>query len=122
MSRRPKILIVEDDAMVRGLVVHVTKRTVPNARIATAGNGREALAQIATAGADLVITDAHMPGMNGDELVRKMRAQQLDPPVIMVSGSADARPLGEAAGISRFVSQVEAGAVLPDAIRSLLAA
>ena len=93
MADRPKILIVEDDAAVRRLVTHVTKRTIPAAIIATASDGREALDIIRASGADLVITDSQMPRMNGDELVRTMRAQQLNTPVIMVSGSPDAQPL-----------------------------
>ena len=115
-----KILIVEDDLSVRRIVVHLAKRTVPGAHITTACNGREGLAQMAAEGADLVITDFQMPGMNGNDMVRELRAQQLDTPVIMVSGTPDARPLGEAAGISRFVSKTEVGSALPAAIRSLL--
>ena len=122
MPKPVKVLIVEDDVSVRGIVVHVAKRTLPGARITTAGNGREALAQIAAEGADLVITDFQMPGMNGNEMVRQLRAQQLDTPVIMVSGTPDARALGEAAGISRFISKTDVSAALPAAIRSLLLA
>ena len=120
MADRPIVLIVEDDAAVRRLVMHVTKRTLPEAVIATASDGREALGMIRTNGADLVITDSQMPRMNGDELVRTMRAEQLNTPVIMVSGSPDAQPLGEAAGINRFVPKMQIGADLPGAIQSLL--
>ena len=122
MASRPKVLIVEDDEAVRRLVTHLTRRTIPNALIATASDGREALAKIRANGADLVITDGQMPRMNGDELVRTIRAQHLDTPVIMVSGSPEAQPLGEAAGINRFVPKMQIGAELPGAIRSLLMA
>lgn len=117
-----RVLIVDDDATVRGFVAHVTKRTVPNARIAMASNGREALAQITDVGADLVITDFQMPGIDGTDLTRLIRAQQLDTPVIMVSGSGDARAVGEAAGVNCFVFKTEIGACLPQAIQSLLLA
>lgn len=105
--------------MVRGLVVHITKRTLPNARIGIASDGREALARISNEGADLVITDLEMPGMAGDELIRKLRAQQLDTPVIIVSGSPRSQSLDEEAQISGFVLKTEVGAALPRLIRSL---
>lgn len=119
MSGFRRIVIVEDDKSVLGVVVRVTKLAAPNAEIATVANGRDALAQIASAGADLVITDFQMPGMDGDEMVRRMRAQHLETPVIMVSGSPDARSAGESAGINRFVYKTDVFKGLPAAIRSL---
>ena len=97
-----RIVIVEDDKSVLGVV-------------ATVANGRDALAQIASAGADLVITDFQMPGMGADELARRMRAQHLETAIIMVSG---ARSAGESAGINRFVYKTNFNG-LPAAIRSL---
>lgn len=122
MAEPLTILVVEDDAAVRGLVVQIAKRTMPQATIATAGNGLDALSHIAEAGADLVITDFQMPGMGGAELIRKMRKQRLDTPVIMVSGSADAHAAAEAAGVSAFVEKTKMGSDLPPAIHSALLA
>lgn len=114
-----RVLIVDDDASVRGIVSRLTKLALPKAHVSEVSTGRRALAEIASVGADLVITDFLMPGMNGNELVRQMREQHLDTPIIMVSGSPDARPLGEAAGISRFVAKTDVYAGLPAAIKSL---
>lgn len=44
MSNAVKVLVVEDDAGVRGVVVHIAKTTLPDAHVTTACNGREALA------------------------------------------------------------------------------
>lgn len=39
---------------------------------------------------DLILTDHIMPGMNGDEFVRKLREFQPDVPVLVISGMAEA--------------------------------
>lgn len=39
---------------------------------------------------DLIITDHIMPGMNGDEFVRKLREFAPDVPVLVISGLAEA--------------------------------
>jgi len=40
----------------------------------------------------LIITDHLMPGCNGSELVRQIRAMQIALPVVVLSGMADAEP------------------------------
>src|SRR6266498_945658 len=43
------------------------------------------------AGADLVLTDLHMPEMNGLEVIRALRAAELTLPVVAMSGTGAAR-------------------------------
>ncbi|MBI1382410.1 MAG: response regulator [Planctomycetaceae bacterium] len=70
-----KILIVDDSRTVRA----VLKRTIQLAGfdasgVREAGNGLEALTALEADGADVVLTDIHMPEMNGVELVQALRA------------------------------------------------
>jgi len=122
MQSHPDIVVVDDDDAVREIVVQLTLETVPLAHISSMPNGREALAQIKNHGADLLITNFRMPGMDGPALVRELRAREFAGPVIMVSGNPEARQLGEAAGISRFVAKTEVTSARPTAILSLLEA
>ena len=122
MQSNPQIVVVDDDEEVREIVVRLTLETVPQAQISSMPNGREALARIKDHGADLLITNFRMPGMNGPELVRELRAREFAAPVIMVSGNPEAQQLGEAAGISQFVAKTDVTAALPRAILSLLKA
>lgn len=46
----------------------------------------EALDYFVTRGADLIVTDLRMPGMDGIELLAKVRAQNSEVPVIVVTG------------------------------------
>ena len=66
------LLVVDDEAPIRELLVFVLRRA--GYGVATAANGREALARVGGTHPDLVITDVSMPGMDGLELLRRMRS------------------------------------------------
>jgi two-component system chemotaxis response regulator CheY len=122
MPNDPQIVVVDDDDVLRDIVVRLACETLPRANISSLPNGREALDRIKSHGADLVITNFRMPGMSGHDLVRELRAREFVAPVIMVSGDPEAQELGEAAGITSFVPKTDVTAALPGAIRSLLKA
>jgi CheY-like chemotaxis protein len=65
-------------------------------RVIAAATPEDALALCASQRADLVITDYRMPGMNGTEFIRRMRAVGHVQPVIIISGFVDALGLNEA--------------------------
>src|SRR5687767_9847606 len=98
----PRIVIVDDDVDVRSVVVFVVREILPSARVSEHVSARLALAQINEDLADLLITNCHMPDMDGPTLVKALRKAHNPIPIIMVSGSDDARRRGEAAGIDRF--------------------
>jgi len=66
------ILVVDDDPAVRSLIVEALRQG--GDYIATeAADGREALEALSSNLYDLVITDIHMPGMNGMDLLGRIR-------------------------------------------------
>ncbi len=65
------ILIVEDDQDVRDIYRSFLE---PRFVVLDAENGRAALEMLRTHSVDLVISDVHMPVMNGVELIRALRA------------------------------------------------
>jgi CheY-like chemotaxis protein len=65
------ILIVEDDQDVRDIYRSFLE---PRFLVLDAADGRAALELLRTKPVDLVISDVHMPVMNGVELIRAMRA------------------------------------------------
>jgi CheY-like chemotaxis protein len=68
-----RIILADDNATVRRVLADVL--AVSGYLVATASSGHEALARLAEhGGADLLITDLEMPGMDGWELVRSARA------------------------------------------------
>ncbi len=80
-----RILIVDDDDIIRGLFEAVLSRAGYGTESVT--NGEEALVMLATAEFDLVLTDRNMPVLDGVGLIRTLRAAGSRIPVMMVSGS-----------------------------------
>lgn len=67
-----RVLAVDDDEDSRELLKILLEQH--NARVTTAGSAREALAQIESAAFDVLMSDVGMPGEDGYELIRKVRA------------------------------------------------
>ena len=68
----PIILIVEDNPEVRCWLCEVLQRE--GYVTLSAGDGREALNLLDTSNVGLVLSDLEMPGMDGRELLRRLRA------------------------------------------------
>ena len=101
------ILVVDDEASVREVMRAVL--TALNFKVITAGDGTEALVQVAEKRAELraVITDLHMPHMDGLSLVRVLRARLPQAGIIVVSGRLDEREANEfkALGVSALLDK-----------------
>ena len=79
------ILIVDDEANQR-LMVEQALRALPfNWTIATAASGQEALEALALHLPDLIITDYHMPIMNGLELIARVRERHIPSRIILIT-------------------------------------
>ncbi len=85
-ARRTKILVVEDDAsmleILRDLLI------ADDYDVVTARDGREAREHIFNDTPDLILTDLHMPGMDGLELLERIRTNlsTRDIPVVFLTG------------------------------------
>jgi len=93
------VLIVDDSATMRAMIKRVIKLSGFEAEtIYEAGNGREALKVLDGHWVDLVLTDIHMPEMDGLELLRVLSAHPVlnRLPVIIVTPEGSDEPLQEA--------------------------
>jgi phosphate regulon transcriptional regulator PhoB len=83
------VLVVEDEPDIRSLIVHHLERE--GFRCRTAGNGTEALARLRSTPPDLVVLDLMLPGMDGLEVCRRVRADPATAavPIIMLTAKAD---------------------------------
>ncbi len=70
------ILVAEDQATNRWLIVHQLERL--GCSVTAVENGRAALGALDTAAFDLLITDCHMPEIDGIELTRLIRAAEAE--------------------------------------------
>ena len=85
----PHILIVEDDPDIADLLRHYLERAEYDVDVI--GHGAEALPRLRANRPDLVILDRMLPGMDGLEICRHLRADVAtsDVPVIMVTARAE---------------------------------
>lgn len=82
-----RIFIADDDQiLVKGIRTIIERYESDNQIIGEAFNGADALESIKKLKPDLLITDIKMPIMDGIELVKKIKEQQLNIKVIVISG------------------------------------
>ena len=86
MSVRPRILVVDDDRAILTLVGSVA--LAEGFDVATTVDGSDALQQLATRPADLVLVDLRMPGVTGLEVLRAVRGVYARCRVVLMSGHA----------------------------------
>ena len=79
------ILIVDDEAVIRDLC----SRALKGYHIVQAGNGQDALAHFEKGGIDVILTDVMMPGMDGIELLKRIKEKEPTIVVIVMTGFAE---------------------------------
>lgn len=81
------VLVVDDEEMVRALLQQYL--TLKGYRVCTAQNGQEALAVAKRELPRMVVLDMYMPGMNGVQVLRALRAAQYRGGVVALTASQD---------------------------------
>nr|WP_262924278.1 sigma-54 dependent transcriptional regulator [Myroides odoratimimus] len=89
MGKISKILIVEDEAAIRRVLVKILEEESSDYVVDAAENGEEALQKITSEDYDLVISDIKMPKMDGEELLVAAKKIKPDTVFVMISGHGD---------------------------------
>ena len=82
-----RVLVVDDEPYIRELIERCLE--LEGYSCDTAASGDEALSLLAGGGYQLLVSDIHMPGMSGMELLATVRARFPDLAVLMVTGVDD---------------------------------
>jgi two-component system, NtrC family, response regulator AtoC len=100
-------LLLVDDDLLHARLLRANLSRPSRVRVEVVGSAPEALDRIAAGGVDAVVTDLVMPGMDGIELVRRIRAAGSHIPVMLVSAAATLERGVEAmrAGATDFVAK-----------------
>ncbi|MDW7709483.1 MAG: response regulator [Deferrisomatales bacterium] len=85
-SAAPRILIVDDEETLLGSLSKAARES--GYQTDTARDGAEAWQRLAGEGYDLVVTDLRMPGVDGQELLRRIQGAGLAVKVVVITGFA----------------------------------
>lgn len=100
-----KILVVDDQLGVRRLLFETFRED--QHEVEMAADGEEAVQLLNTFKPDLILMDMKMPGMNGIETLRQIRALDRQVGVIMMTAYGDAQNMEQAKelGILHYLSK-----------------
>lgn len=79
------VALVDDQALIRSGLAMLIDSQPDLEVVAQAGDGREAAASVAVAGADVVLMDVRMPGMDGIEATRALLRRSDAPRVVVLT-------------------------------------
>jgi two-component system, chemotaxis family, chemotaxis protein CheY len=105
---RDTVLIVDDSAMMRKIVLRaLSVAGLEFSSVLEAADGNEGLEVLKSNKVQLIMCDINMPGMNGLDMLRAMRTQNIGAgiPVVMVTTESSAERVREAvaAGASGYI-------------------
>jgi two-component system response regulator DesR len=103
-----KVVVVDDTAHVRAMLVVMLE--IDGFKVAgQAGSGAQAITIVDEHDPDVVIMDYQMPGMDGLEAARRIRARRSDQPIILYTAYLDSEIERRAreAGVALCVGKVE---------------
>jgi DNA-binding NtrC family response regulator len=91
VSQRRRIMVVDDDAGIRRSLHTLLSRA--GHEVLQAADGLEAIRLWRTGGADLVITDLHMPNKDGIQTILELLTHTPGVPIIAMSGGGQTKRL-----------------------------
>jgi DNA-binding response OmpR family regulator len=105
MDPPPRILVVEDDDALRELVAGRLREA--GYEIEAVADGGSALAAVAGAEPDLVLLDVMLPGVDGLEVTRRLRAEHPLLPIVLLTARSDEldRVVGLEVGADDYVTK-----------------
>lgn len=105
MARR--VLVVDDDELTREILATILD--LEEFEVDLAEDGEQALAAVAAGPPDVVVLDVMMPGLDGFEVLRRLRADEATAhlPVILLTArdTAEDRRAGEEAGADAYLTK-----------------
>ena len=120
--RAESVLMVEDDPTLLDMLAQTLQRA--GFTVVTAVHGADALARMRELVPDVVVTDILMPEMDGFELIRTLRAQWPELPIVAMYGIQDtpnfrnqALKFGAQAALSKPVNRAHLVEVMRDVMQ-----
>jgi CheY-like chemotaxis protein len=105
MPTAPRILVADDNLLLAALACDAISQALPDAIIEVEFDGACALAAHTRNPVDLIVTDQHMPGLTGIELVRRLRRRNDATLVLLWSSDPLAASDARLAGADLFLDK-----------------
>ena len=123
MADRKKILVVEDHPLFRAMLVQLIQQQPDMTICGEAQDTRSAMALIEEACPDGVVLDLTLPGQGGLELLKSLKARNLQLPVLVLSMHAETLYAERVlrAGARGYVAKEEPPEVVEEALRAVMA-
>ncbi len=80
-----KVLIVDDSLFFKSFMLKLFAKYLPECDLITASNGSEGFYLYQQEKPQVVLTDLLMPGLNGQELIKQIRAGDANTKIIVIS-------------------------------------
>lgn len=115
-----RILVVDDEPDMRMALGNVLSRA--GHTVAEAGEGEAALEHMAREGADIMLLDMRLPGMDGPQILRALREKDKKTPVVMVTGYGSVESAVEVMrlGASHYLSKPFSNQELVETVERVL--
>lgn len=114
MNEKKKILLIEDEENIRELVTFNLETN--NYKVVSADDGIKGMAMVYTERPDLILLDIMLPGKDGFEICKELRAEDIKIPIIMLTAKTEEidKVLGLELGADDYISK-------PFSLRELIA-
>jgi DNA-binding NtrC family response regulator len=116
------ILLIDDEQSVRSIVMKILQRASFKVVAAESGEAALKIVESHTGTIDLVVTDLHMPGLNGPEVVEKLATLRPGLKVLFMSGYAEHDVVARTGvpGGANFLHKPFSGQELTNAVKAAI--
>ncbi len=114
-----RVLVVDDNSVVRDALVHIIQRSRGLELVGEAADGMEAVAKASALAPDVIVMDVNMPRLDGLGATRQIAEQGLPSHVLMLTMYPEMAKAAREAGASATILKDCSAAELIDAIREL---
>ena len=117
-----KFLVADDHAIVRKGLVQILHEEFPEAEVTEVSNSNKVLEEVSRQTWDVILLDISMPGRNGIETLKQIRANGIKAPILMLSMHPEDQYAVRVlkAGASGFLNKESATEELLVAVRKVL--
>ena len=117
-----KILVIEDDRLVRRVITDILKNR--DYDVDSADSGEDGIALVEKSSYEVILLDINLPGIDGIETLQKIRKAQPESSVIMLTGNPtletvkEALKIGAVDYLAKTIDPVKLNVVIKRAIRN----